>query len=95
MYKGTWAAGQKQGKGTYVFKDSGSQYIGEWADGQFVNGMWVAADGSIFKGKFDRSLPVEGTHFFARSKLINSGKYAKSGAWKGGEVVAGQAQQVL
>ena len=90
QYKGTWVAGKKTGTGAYVFAATGAQYIGEWADGGFTSGMFVARDGSVFKGTFEQSLPKEGKHFFARSGLVTAGRYGKSGAWKGGEFHAGK-----
>mmetsp|Transcript_2017 Transcript_2017/g.3223 ORF Transcript_2017/g.3223 Transcript_2017/m.3223 type:complete len:126 (+) Transcript_2017:243-620(+) len=48
---------KKEGKGTYIVKQSGAKLVGNWADGKLMKGNWILRDGSHFEGSFDHNMP--------------------------------------
>ena len=68
VYSGAFAGNKKSGVGSYMFKASQSQFIGEWEDGEFKRGEWVLSDGTSWKGEFEGGKPVgEGVQTFGRT----------------------------
>lgn len=61
-YRGTFAAGMRQGYGRFAYAN-GSSYDGNWyADQKHGDGAYTFEDGSVFVGRFERDRPVLGTH---------------------------------
>lgn len=87
VYQGQWANGVKHGQGMFYFKSQECQYVGTWQQGSFSEGTWVHQDGSTFRGKFEQSLPVDGSFRFPRSQLAQSGVW-KVEQWDGQEPFA-------
>ncbi len=50
VYSGWFKYGKKEGKGTYIFNDSGMRLQGEWVDSSIVSGEWVFTNGKIYRG---------------------------------------------
>jgi hypothetical protein len=50
VYSGWFKYGKKEGKGTYIFHDSGMRLQGEWIDSSIVTGEWVFTNGKIYRG---------------------------------------------
>ncbi|KAK9841965.1 hypothetical protein WJX81_001530 [Elliptochloris bilobata] len=46
IYQGGWRAGRRHGEGAQHCAALEAQYIGEWADGRFVQGRLVLKDGA-------------------------------------------------
>ncbi len=68
VYSGAFAGNKKSGVGSYMFKASQSQFIGEWEDGEFKRGEWVLSNGTSWKGEFEGGKPVgEGVQTFGRT----------------------------
>ena len=57
VYSGSWRDGKKDGKGTYIFKETGMKYVGAFKNGQMVNGKWCYSNGTYFEGNFDNNQP--------------------------------------
>lgn len=57
MYSGEWRKGKRHGNGAYVMKKMQCQYVGEWADGAYVRGKWLMADGTVYSGSFTGAGP--------------------------------------
>ena len=57
VYSGAFHGNKKSGVGSYMFKQSQSQFIGEWEDGEFKRGEWILSDGTSWKGEFQGGKP--------------------------------------
>ena len=57
IYSGNWSNGQKDGKGTYIFAETGQKYVGHFMKSQMVSGQWQYSNGSFFRGNFDNNKP--------------------------------------
>lgn len=57
IYSGQWKNGNKDGPGTYVFKETGMKYVGTYKNGQMVQGKWKYPNGTYFEGNFDNNQP--------------------------------------
>ena len=55
VYSGQWKDGKKDGNGTYIFKQTGMKYVGQFKNGQMVNGKWLYKNGTYFEGNFDNN----------------------------------------
>jgi len=72
VYSGKWKNGEKDGKGTYVFFETGMKYVGEFKNGQMVTGKWLYPDGSFFQGNFDNNKPKgKGCWNFANGNTVD------------------------
>lgn len=78
VYSGWWKNGKKHGKGTYVFKESKMKFIGEWGDGNILNGTWQYHNGVHYRGGFENNKPKgEGVWVFANGNVCN-GEYKQT-----------------
>ena len=67
-YSGAFHGNKKSGVGSYMFKQSQSQFIGEWEDGEFKRGEWILSDGTSWKGEFEGGKPSgDGVQTFGRT----------------------------
>lgn len=57
VYSGNWKDGKKCGQGTYVFFDTGMKYVGQWQNGNMINGQWKYPNGTNYQGMFDHNKP--------------------------------------
>lgn len=98
IYSGTWEADIKQGVGSYEFGVDGSQLIGNWDKGNFVEGKWQFKDGGYYEGIFKDGKPTDKGSFkfangsslsgtFTENKTIVGGEEVTEKVWKGGELV--------
>ncbi len=80
IYEGALLEGQKHGKGTMLYKDSGSRYIGEWEyDKKHGMGLYVRPDGSKYEGFFiNNERSGQGTLV----TVLDDQKLLSSGQWK-------------
>lgn len=77
IYSGHWKNGQKEGQGTYVFKETGMKYVGTFKNGQLIKGRWVYPNGTYFEGNFDNNKPKgKGVWNFQNGNEV-SGDYAQ------------------
>ena len=57
--------GDKEGKGTYIFKETGMKMHGDWDKGEIKRGRWIYPNGLFFEGDFKNNKPFgEGTWYF-------------------------------
>lgn len=49
---------QKHGKGSYLHKETMSQYVGTWNEGEFQGGQWVLVDNTLYTSKVARRTAV-------------------------------------
>ncbi len=74
-YKGQWAEGVFDGKGTLVYND-GSMYQGEFKDGLMCGGTYIYADGISYRGSWEHGvMSGQGRLFDQNGKLMFSGKW--------------------
>ena len=57
VYSGWFQFGQKQGKGTYIFNDTGMRIQGEWENSNVTYGEWIFPNGKVYKGAFKNNKP--------------------------------------
>ena len=57
LYSGSWKNGLKHGKGTFIFFDTKQKIVGDWFNGEIMNGKWIFANGTYFEGKFENNYP--------------------------------------
>ena len=57
MYSGWWKYGNKEGYGTYLFKETGMKMAGNWEKGQLHDGRWIYPNGIYFEGGFENNKP--------------------------------------
>jgi len=57
IYSGQWRNGKKDGKGTYIFNDTGMKFVGNFKSGNIVHGKWQYPNGTFFEGNFDNNMP--------------------------------------
>jgi len=57
IYSGEWKCGNKEGKGTYIFAETGMKFIGSFKSGNLTNGRWEYPNGSYYQGNFDNNQP--------------------------------------
>ena len=95
-YSGAFHGNKKSGVGSYMFKQSQSQFIGEWEDGEFKRGEWILSDGTSWKGEFEGGKPSgDGVQTFGRTgnQQPATYEYADDGSMTGlkfsGTIVAG------
>ena len=71
IYSGQWKFGKKDGKGSYIFNDTGMKFVGEFKSGNLVQGKWLFQNGSYFEGHFDNNQPKGvGQWHFANGNVI-------------------------
>ena len=71
VYSGNWVQGKKEGKGTYVFFQTGEKYVGIFKNGKMIEGEWRYPNGSFFKGQFDHNKPKgKGTWHFTNGNKV-------------------------
>ncbi|CAG9461651.1 unnamed protein product [Pedinophyceae sp. YPF-701] len=51
IYDGEFVEGKKHGKGNFLHKESQSQYVGEFKDGNFAGGQWILVDCTTYAGE--------------------------------------------
>ena len=77
-YSGWWQFGKKQGKGTYIYGDTGMRLVGEWAGNQIAFGKWILPNGTYYEGQFENNKPVkEGVWYFKDGNQLK-GCYSQS-----------------
>lgn len=77
IYSGLWKNGNKEGQGTYVFKETGMKYVGNFKNGQLVQGQWKYPNGTYFEGNFDNNQPKgKGNWHFANGNSV-AGDYTQ------------------
>eukprot|EP00831_Metopus_contortus_P080198 TRINITY_DN8151_c0_g1_i1.p1 TRINITY_DN8151_c0_g1~~TRINITY_DN8151_c0_g1_i1.p1 ORF type:complete len:165 (+),score=37.90 TRINITY_DN8151_c0_g1_i1:180-674(+) len=79
IYSGQWRFGKKEGKGTYIFFETGMKYVGTWVDSNLVEGKWIFPNGTFFEGSFERNKPK------------GKGKWN----FKNGDIVGGNYSQII
>lgn len=57
IFSGWFKYGKKEGKGTYLFNDTGMRIQGEWENGEVKTGEWIFPNGKIYKGSFKNNKP--------------------------------------
>ena len=57
VYSGWFKYGKKEGKGTYIFADTGMRIKGEWENGTVKIGEWIFPNGKTYKGNFKNNKP--------------------------------------
>nr|KAF6476002.1 radial spoke head component 1 [Rousettus aegyptiacus] len=57
-YTGEWLAHQRHGQGTYVYAETGSKYVGTWANGQQEGAAELIHLNHRYQGKFLNKNPV-------------------------------------
>lgn len=98
IYSGSWESDIKQGVGSYEFGVDGSQLIGTWEKGSFVEGKWQFKDGGYYEGVFKDGKPTDKGMFkfangstlagsFKEDKKIEDGEEVTSTYWKGGKLL--------
>ena len=71
VYSGQWKFGKKDGKGTYIFFETGMKFVGTFKGGNFVHGQWQYQNGSYFEGNYDNNQPKGvGQWHFANGNVI-------------------------
>ena len=71
LYSGSWKNGLKHGKGTFIFFDTKMKIVGNWFNGQIMEGKWIFSNGTYFEGKFENNYPKgEGVWHFANGNTI-------------------------
>ena len=71
VYSGMWVQGKKEGQGTYVFKETGMKFVGQWKDGQMINGAWKYPNGTLYEGSFNNNQPKgKGKWIFANGNIV-------------------------
>ena len=55
IYTGEWAAGKKEGNGTYIFKATEAKVAGTWAANVLVSGTFSDKYGNAYTGDFAES----------------------------------------
>ena len=78
IYSGNWANGQKDGKGTYVFAETGQKFVGQFLKGQMITGQWQYSNGSYFKGNFDNNKPKGNGDWVFKNGNKVSGFYSQT-----------------
>ena len=72
VYSGQWKNGKKEGRGTYVFHETGQKYVGQFKNGQLVGGKWLYPNGSHFEGSFDNNKPKgHGKWVFQNGNIVD------------------------
>jgi radial spoke head protein 1 len=72
VYSGWWRFGEKEGKGTYVFKETGMKMHGDWEHGEIKRGRWIYPNGLYFEGEFKNNKPFgEGTWYFKNGNKLH------------------------
>ena len=71
LYSGSWKNGLKHGKGTFIFYDTKMKIVGDWFNGQILEGKWIFSNGTYFEGKFENNYPKgEGIWHFINGNVI-------------------------
>ena len=71
LYSGSWKNGLKHGKGTFIFFDTKMKIVGDWSNGQIINGKWIFANGTYFEGLFENNFPKgEGLWHFYNGNVV-------------------------
>ena len=71
LYSGNWKNGLKHGKGTFIFWDTKQKIVGDWFNGEIMEGRWIFANGTYFEGKFENNYPKGfGEWHFANGNVI-------------------------
>ena len=73
-----WKNDNKDGKGTYIFADTGIKYVGMWSDGNFVQGKWLFPNATYFEGNFEGNQPKGKGNWVFKSKDVVAGEYAQT-----------------
>ena len=70
LYSGNWKNGLKHGKGTFIFWDTKQKIVGNWFNGEIIEGKWIFANGTYFEGKFENNYPKgQGEWHFANGNV--------------------------
>ena len=78
-YEGDVEKGVPNGLGV-LFYTKGVKYIGEWKNGEFIEGTMTKPDGSFYVGEYKDGIPNgQGTHTFGKGDFKGD-KY--EGEWK-------------
>ena len=71
LYSGSWKNGLKHGKGTFIFFDTKMKIVGNWFNGQILEGKWIFSNGTYFEGKFENNYPKgEGVWHFVNGNVV-------------------------
>ena len=71
IYSGNWKNGKKDGKGTYIFNDTGMKFVGTFKGGEIHEGQWIYPNGSYYQGKFQDNQPKgDGCWNFANGNKV-------------------------
>ena len=71
LYSGSWKNGLKHGKGTFIFFDTKMKIVGNWFNGQIMEGKWIFSNGTYFEGKFENNYPKgEGVWHFINGNVV-------------------------
>jgi len=57
VFSGWFKYGKKEGKGTYVFHDTGMRIQGDWENGEIKFGEWIFPNGKFYRGNFKNNKP--------------------------------------
>ena len=71
IYSGQWKLGKKDGKGTYIFNQTGMKFVGNFKGGQIGEGKWLYPNGSYFEGLFENNMPkAQGKWHFGNGNVV-------------------------
>ena len=63
--------GKKDGKGTYIFNQTGMKFVGNFKGGQICEGKWLYPNGSYFEGLFENNMPkAQGQWHFGNGNVV-------------------------
>jgi len=72
IYSGWWRFGDKEGKGTYIFKETGMKMHGDWEKGEIKRGCWIYPNGLYFEGEFKNNKPEgKGVWYFKNGNKLH------------------------
>lgn len=78
IFSGGWDNDKKHGQGAYEYGKDGSQMIGKWEQGKYVEGKWFYENGS-YQGTFkDTKFVGRGTFQFSHGKRIETGQWIET-----------------
>ena len=77
IYSGAWVANKKHGFGRYEYGADQSIMVGNWVDGQIVNGAWELNGAGKFEGDFKLGRPFGPGKFSFTSGLEQSGSFVE------------------
>ena len=77
IYSGNWKNNKRDGKGTYIFSGTGIKYMGNWSEGNFVQGKWLFPNGTFFEGAFEANQPKGTGHWLFKNKDVVEGEYTQ------------------